>query len=294
MKTGHERRHKTPALTVRRETQAAPALKASYPRRLEDLAVSNRALKREIVRRQAVEESLKNSEQRKNQLLEELRTLSHRLLQVQEEERKRISRELHDEITQTLMSITVQLETLVRAATVNPSALKQKIARTQRLVVKSVNIVHQFARELRPTGLDDLGLIVTLHEALNEFMKRTGIRVHYTTFAEADQLSSDQRTVIYRIVKEALTNVAQHAHASQVNVDLCKSVDTVQLKISDNGQAFDVKRVLNVKHNKRLGLIGMRERAEMVGGTFTIESTPGKGTTVLAQIPFRNDRRELP
>ena len=262
-------------------------------RRMEVLSVSNQELKREIVRRQAVEEALKDSEQQQSLLLEQarhmqeqLRDLSHRVLRVQEEERKRISRELHDEITQTLVGINVHLDALSLASTISPTGLRQKIAKTQQLVEKSVGIVHQFARNLRPTALDDLGLIITLHSFLNEFLKETGIRVQFTTFAGVEQLDSDRRTVLYRIVQSALANVAQHAHASRVKVSMRKTEGDVLLEITDNGKAFDVERALNAKTNKRLGLIGMRERAEMVGGTFAVQSSPGIGTTVRAQIPF--------
>ena len=264
-------------------------------RRMEVLSVSNQELKREIVRRQAVEEVLKESERQQRQLLEQtchmqeqLRDLSHRILQVQEEERKRISRELHDQITQVLVSINVHLESLALATKINPCGLRQKIVRTQQLVEKSVSIVHQFARDLRPTALDDLGLNITLHSFLNDFMRQTGLRIHFTTFAGADQLDSDRRTMLYRVVQSALTNVAQHAHASRVNVSIHEIADAVLLEISDTGKAFDVERVLNARKNKRLGLIGMRERTEMIGGTFTVESAPGTGTTVRAQIPFNN------
>ena len=219
---------------------------------------------------------------------EELRSLSHRILQVQEEERMRISRELHDEITQTLVGITVHLEALAKKASVDPRALKQKIVRTQRLVEKSVSIVHQYARDLRPTSLDDLGVIITLQSFMSDFIKQTGIRVHLTTFAAVEQLNSDQRTVIYRIVQEALTNAAKHSQANLVKVSIRKIADVVHLVISDNGKSFDVDRALQAKDNKRLGIIGMRERAEMIGGSFTIESAPGQGTVVSAQIPFRN------
>jgi PAS domain S-box-containing protein len=265
------------------------------PRRLEALAVANRELRREIVRRQAVEEALTQSERHQTQLLEQsrhmqeqLRHLSHQILQAQEEERKRISRELHDEITQTLVGINVHLETLAREAKVNPRGLRQAIARTQRLVGKSVNIVHQFARELRPTALDDLGLIATLHSFMKDFMKRTGIRVHFTTFAGVEQLNSARRTMLYRVVLSALTNVAQHARASRVKVSLRKLVDAVHLEISDNGKSFEVEQVLHARRNQRLGLLGMRERVEMVGGDFSVESAPGQGTTIRAQIPFRS------
>jgi PAS domain S-box-containing protein len=263
-------------------------------RRLEALAVTNRKLRREIVRRQAVEEALNHSKQHQSRLLaqsrdmqEQLRRLSHQILQAQEEERKRISRELHDEIAQTLVSINVHLETLAREATVNPRLLKQKIARTQRLVGKSINIVHHFARELRPTTLDDLGLIAALHSFMNDFMKRTGIRVHFTTFAGVEQLDSARRTVLYRVVQSALANVAQHARASRVKVSIQKLPDTVRMKITDNGKSFDVERLSHTRNNEHLGLLGMRERVEMVGGNLSVESVPGQGTTIGVGLPLR-------
>lgn len=280
-------------ITLRKQAEEAR-------RHTEALTVTNRELRREIVRRQAVEAALKQSKQHQTQLLEQsrhmqeqLRHLSHQILQAQEEERKRISRELHDEITQTLVGINVHLETLAREATINPQRLKRKIAQTQRLVEKTVEIVHQFARELRPTALDDLGLIPALHSFLKDFTKRTGIRVHCTTFAGVEQLTSAKRTVLYRVVQSALSNVAQHAHASRVQVSIRKVVDSVHMEIADNGKAFEVGRVLHPTKNRRLGLLGMRERVEMVGGWFTVESVSGQGTTVRAQIPFNNGTKTM-
>jgi len=267
-------------------------------RRIETLAVTNQDLRQEIVRREAVEAALKVSEQEHQRLLEqarhlqeELRRLSHGILQAQEDERRRISRELHDDITQTLVGINVHLEALAGEATVNPALLREKIARTQRLVEKSLNIVHEFARELRPTALDDLGLIATLHSLLKEFMKRTGIRVRFSTFAGVQQLDDSRLTVLYRVVQSALANVAEHAHATQVKVSLRRRADEVRLEISDNGRSFPVARMRQVRRNKHLGLIGMRERVEMVGGKLSVESAPGKGTTVRAEIPFGNGPR---
>jgi PAS domain S-box-containing protein len=266
--------------------------------RVEALARANSELQIEIARRQTVEEALKESEQHQGRLLDQsrqmqrqLQHLSHRILQAQEDERKRISRELHDEIAQTLVGINVHLETLAREATVNPRQLKKKIVGTQRLVEKSVNIVHRFARELRPTALDDLGLIATLHSYMKDFMRRTGIRVEFRTFAEVEQLNSARRTVLYRVIQAALTNVAQHARATRVNVSIRKQTDIVHLEISNDGKSFDVQRALHAKGNKRLGLIGMRERVEMVEGRFAVESAPGEGTTIRAEIPFGNGGR---
>jgi PAS domain S-box-containing protein len=268
-------------------------------RRLEDLAGINRELTREIARRQTVEQALQKSKQHQSRLLkqshhmqEQLRHLSHQILHAQEEERKRISRELHDEIAQTLVGINIHLAALTREVADNPRGLQQKIARTQRLMEKSVDIIHRFARELRPAALDDLGLIPALHTFMKEFTKRTGIHIHFTTFTSSriKQLNNATRTVFYRIAQEALTNVARHAQASVVEVNFKKLPNALCLKIKDNGKSFQAQRVLQSKRNTRLGLIGMRERLEMVGGKFVVESSPGKGTTIQAQIPLTSGR----
>jgi signal transduction histidine kinase len=264
-------------------------------RRSADLKFSNRQLKREIVQRKSVEASLRNSERHYGKLLEQshllqgqLRHLSRQLLLAQEEERKRISRELHDEIAQTLTSINVRLAALNTAATVNTKDLQKKIAGAQRMVEKSVDIVHRFARELRPTVLDDLGLIPALHSFVKDFSKRSRVHVRLTVYAAVEQLDNFKRTVIYRVTQEALTNVARHAHASRVDVRIHKLSRAVGVTIKDNGKSFAVERVLHAKKNRRLGLLGMRERVEMVGGHLRLESAPGKGTTVHAEIPLTN------
>ena len=257
------------------------------------LAVANRRLNHEIVRRRIAEESLKKSERHYGQLLgesrqmqEQLRHLARQILLTQEEERKQISRELHDEIAQTLAGINVYLAALKTEAADNANGLGRNIARTQRLVEKSVNIVHRFARELRPTVLDDMGLIPALHSFMKGFAGRTRLKIRFTAFAGVEQLNSTKRTVLYRVAQAALTNISQHAHASHVRVSLQKFPGAVRMDISDDGKSFQVERVLLARRNKRLGLVGMRERIEMVGGSFSVESAAGKGTTVSAQIPF--------
>ncbi|MGA9450659.1 MAG: ATP-binding protein, partial [Verrucomicrobiia bacterium] len=165
------------------------------------------------------------------------------------------------------------------------------ISHTQRLVEKSVNIVHRFARELRPTLLDDLGLIPALHSFMNEFTKRTGIHIGFTASAGLERLDSARRTVLYRVAQSALTNVAQHAQASRVKVSIRKLRDAIRMEIRDDGKSFEVERGLFAKRHTRLGLPGMRERAEMVGGSFGVESAPGKGTTIRARIPLSNGNK---
>jgi signal transduction histidine kinase len=197
---------------------------------------------------------------------------------------------LHDEIAQTLTGINVHLAALNKEAAVNTKGLTKKIARTQRLVEKSVDIVYRFARELRPTVLDDLGLISALHSFMKEFSKRTGIHIHLKTFrsARVEHLDNAKRTVLYRVAQAALTNAAQHAKASRVTVHIRKLPGALLMEVKDDGKGFEVERVLFAKRHKRLGLIGMRERVEMVGGSLAVESAPGEGTMIRAKIPFNN------
>jgi signal transduction histidine kinase len=149
-----------------------------------------------------------------------------------------------------------------------------------------MNTVHRFARELRPPLLDDLGLIPALHAHMRAFTRRTGIPVRFRTFAAVERLDSDKRTVLYRVAQEAFSNIAKHAHASLVNVNIQRVKGLVRMEIHDNGRSFEVARLLVARRIVRLGLLGMRERVEMVGGSFDVESEKGKGTTVRAQVPF--------
>ena len=267
----------------------------SLNRRTSDLAVSNRRLQKEISRRMVVEETLRKSERHSALMAEQLRLLSRRMLSVQEEERKRISRELHDVIAQMLTGITVRLANLkLEATAASTKNLRQKISRTQRLVEKSVDSVSRFARELRPAALDDLGLVPALHAHMKKFAEETGVRSSLKAFAGLEKLSDAKRTVLYRVAQEALTNVARHAQARKAEVSVEKLPGAVLMRIRDDGISFDVEHMTKVGKTQRLGLLGMRERVEMVGGTFSVESSPGKGTVVSAQIPFHEKSKTQP
>jgi signal transduction histidine kinase len=266
----------------------------SLQQRTAELTASNMRLKIEVGQRKAAEESLRTSEQDHRILLKEarqmqrrLRHLSHQVLSAQEEERKEISRELHDEIVQTLTGINVQLATLKIESGLSKRSFSRHINYTQRLVEKSVNIVHKFARDLRPTLLDDLGLIPALHAYMKGFTERTGLRIGFSAFAGVEKLRNDKRTVLYRVAQAALINIGEHAQASSVGVSIKSLPHAVLMEIKDDGKSFDVAHALDSRKNKRLGLIGMRERVEMVGGTFNVESAPGRGTTISALLPFK-------
>ncbi len=250
-------------------------------------------LKREILRRQTVERKLVTSERHYKQLLvkarnmqEHLRHLSRQIILTQEEERKEISRELHDEIAQTLSGINVHLAALKLSDEMNAKGLRKKIIRTQQIVEKSVNIVHRFARDLRPALLDDLGLIPAIQSYIKDFSQRTQIKVNFKAMPEVEKLNFIKRTVLYRVAQASLTNVAQHAKASVVKLTLQKKSKTIYMAVQDNGKSFKVDRVLFAKKINRLGLLGMRERVEMVGGRFAVESKKGFGTTIKAEIPI--------
>ena len=276
-------------------------IKALSQRTLE-LAASVEELKQEIVQRKAVEESLRTSEQTSSRLLEksrqmqeELRHLSRQLLSAQEEERRKISRELHDVIAQTLTGINVRLATLKSESMDSIKDLQQKITSTQHLVEQSVEIVHRFARELRPAVLDDLGLIPALQSFLKGYMADTGIRVTLTVFAGIERSDSDIRTILYRIAQEALTNVARHSQGSSAEVIIQEVNGLIHMEVKDNGQGFEVDGTTQAKtKNNRLGLLGMRERVEMIGGTFCVESAPGKGTTVRIEVPGATSDSQKP
>jgi len=258
----------------------------------EEMSSRNVKLKEEIVRRQKVEEDLRARRKEEIRLLkqsrlqqEQLRNFSHQILHVQEEERKRISRELHDVIAQTLVGINVHLALLNQRKAASPESFLRQISNTQLLVEKAVETVHAFARDLRPTMLDDLGLIPALQGYAKQFMRDTGIRVSLTASTEIDRTPSKIRTVLYRIAQEALTNVARHAKASLVELDIKLQGKVIRMTITDNGQGFNVSGKTDSKKHKRLGLIGMRERAEMIGGTFQVNSAPGGPTTVQVELP---------
>jgi signal transduction histidine kinase len=269
-------------------------LNQSLKKRTAELAASNQELKQEIKRRASIEKALRKSEQHHSELLEksarlqeQLRYLSHQILSTQEEERKKISRELHDQIAATLTGINLELSALKGQATGNNNALKAKIASTQRLVQNSVEIIHRFAIELRPASLDDLGLIPALHSFTKNLSKQAGIRIRLTVFAAVEKLDIATRTILYRVTQEALTNVAKHAKASLAEVNIEKLEKTVALTVKDNGKSFNVDRLIYPRASKGLGLLGMRERVEMIGGNFRVESTRGQGTTIHAKIPLK-------
>ena len=257
------------------------------------LALARERLREEVDRRKAAQAALVESErslaalgEESRRMEERLRRLSHRLLNAQEAERIRISRDLHDAIGQTLAGINVGLATLQHEAAMDSRQLAENIAQTQQLVERSMKTVHEFAQELRPTVLDDLGLIPALRSHAQAFAARTGLRMRFAAAPEAAQIDPDRRIALFRVAQEALANVARHAQAREVSVTLRRLRAAVRLEVEDDGKAFDVELVGRSTKNQHLGLLGMQERMDMVGGTFAVESAAGVGTTIRADVPL--------
>jgi two-component system sensor histidine kinase DegS len=216
--------------------------------------------------------------------------LARQVILAQEEERRQISRTLHDEVSQILTGINVRLMALTQENLAVPPVFKNKIAATRRMVENSVKIVHRFARELRPVLLDELGLIPALHTFMKTLTRQTGLHIKFTAFADVEKLSNAKRTALYRVIQSALNNVARHAEATNVIVRIEKRPGALRLEVRDDGKSFQVDRVLLSKRFKRLGLLSMRERIEMFGGTLNVESAPGKGTLVHATLPLEKTK----
>lgn len=272
-------------ITERRQVQEARKL-------AEVLAASNQKLELEILHRKTVEDALLTSQTTSNELLEnsrqmqqQLQQLSHHALLAQEEECRRISRDLLDVIAQTLTGINIGLAMLQKETCATTQELREKIAQTQQLVAQSVDTVHRFARDLRPAMLDDLGLIPALETYLKELTQQSGLEVNLTTDAGVEELGSIGRTVLYRVAQEALTNVLRHARATRVDMTLQNKNGIHCMVITDNGQGFAGDDTATSKKSSRLGMLGMRERVEIIGGKFCVVSVPGQHTTVLVEIP---------
>jgi signal transduction histidine kinase len=215
------------------------------------------------------------------------------LINAKEAERHRIARELHDQMGQHLTALILGLKVL-RDGTPESSPSRERLRQLQELADLIGKEVHHVALELRPTALDDFGLHTTLVNYVEEWSERSGVGVDFhSTGLDEKRLPSPIETALYRMVQEGLTNVLKHAQARRVSLILRRSPDQVLAILEDDGRGFDGEAVTNSWGPRgRLGLLGMRERVALVGGTLTIESTPGRGTTIFARIPLPADGEE--
>jgi two-component system sensor histidine kinase UhpB len=211
-----------------------------------------------------------------------LRALSSQVITAQEEERKRISRELHDETAQALTSLLIRLKLLQGARDLDE--VKTSAAELRELTARTLEDVRKMAVELRPTTLDHLGLVAAIEWYSRDLAERIGAPIELHSEGFAGRLHPQVELVVYRVAQEALTNVARHAQASHVDVTLAFRDDVVEVTIEDDGRGFEMSEATSSRE-RGLGLFGMRERVELIGGTIAIDSKPGRGTRIHVTVP---------
>jgi signal transduction histidine kinase len=210
---------------------------------------------------------------------QELASLSARLVDAQEEERRSISRELHDEVGQTLGALLVDLGQLSKLVPAEDNFLQAQIVRIKSVAEAAVKSIRDMALLLRPPILDDLGLVPALEWQGREISRHGDMEVEVNSQNVPEHLSDDVRVCIYRLVQEALNNAARHSGAKHANVSIALNADKIHVAVSDDGKGFVAERV------RGMGILGMEERVKRLGGTLAIQSMPGKGTTVTAELP---------
>jgi signal transduction histidine kinase len=249
--------------------------------RTNELRVANEELRKEIAER-------KQAEQRLKTMTEQLRALSASLQFAREEEGIRIARELHDELGSALTSLKWDLEGMEKTLSDPKSgpeleSMKKKAGTMTRLAETTIDVVRRISAELRPSALDDLGLVPAIELHAQQFQARTGIVCNCDFSSERVGLNQEQSTAVFRILQEALTNVLRHAQATRVEIRAAEEDSEFILTISDNGKGISEEEASGV-HS--LGLLGMRERAILMGGKIDIAGVEGKGTVITLRVPI--------
>ncbi len=209
---------------------------------------------------------------------EERRRSGKLVLRAQEEERRRLARDLHDEVNQALTAILLRLEAL--GQDIQP-AQAPEVSELKQLTGQAMDQLLRLARQLRPTALDDHGLAAAIDEQVQGFGERTGADVDLRVSGEPSELDEETQTVVYRVAQEALANAARHSHAGRVSVELTASETGAELHVRDDGDGFDPLAI----HGRGLGLSGMAERARLAGGALDLRSSPGGGTELTLRVP---------
>ncbi|HXM53717.1 MAG TPA: histidine kinase [Candidatus Binatus sp.] len=215
----------------------------------------------------------------------QFRDASRQVFQIIEEERMRIARDMHDGPAQSMANLVLQAEILERLLDRNPKQLVTELAEFKNSVRNALEETRQLIFDLRPMTLDDLGLVPTLRKFIKEYGDRYGLATRFNVVGQERRLPGNTEGVLFRIIQEALTNVHKHARAKMAEVTMNLQPNRVTVTIKDDGQGFDVARTeANLHKNKNLGLLSMRERAELEKGTLEIRSQPGRGTEVKVEI----------
>jgi signal transduction histidine kinase len=213
---------------------------------------------------------------------ERLQSLSRRLVEIQENERRYISRELHDEAGQVLTSLLVDLRLLEKNIS-EPAILQKIVTEMESSLNGVIENLHRIAMALRPASLDHVGLVAALRQHIDSMAEKHGLKISFTSSEGVERLPANVETVLYRMVQESLTNIVRHAHATRADVVLTVRDGKLIVIIEDDGIGFDPEAAPAGSH---LGLFGMRERAEMIDAKLMIESSPGNGTTIMMEVGY--------
>lgn len=262
-------------------------------KQLEIATATNEALQAEIHERKTLEKELRKGELHLVQLLNEsqemrsqLQRISHKMLSTQQEERKQLGKEMHYLIHKALASLNQTLSHSQKKKILNTPNLPATLSDTRKSLEQSIQIIQQIASKLQLSELDDLKLIPALRTLIKLLAEQTGIQAHMSVYAEIENLHKSCRTTIFRVTQEALDNVARHAQASKVDVEISQQANSLSLKISDDGKSFEALNHTLASGDESLGLLAMRDQVELVGGQLKILPNPAKGTTILAHIPL--------
>jgi signal transduction histidine kinase len=238
-------------------------------------------------------EQLEKSVRRYSLLLKEsklnenkYKKIAELLIRQQENEKREISRELHDEIAQVLTGINFELAALTKIANEGKTDLCTRIEEAQNLIVNSVEIIHRFSRELRPMSLDHLGLEEAIRSYVKEFTLRTEFAISISFHSKMNNLDDIKKTVLFRVIQESLINVHKHAKASKVIINVKEVNNNIEMEIYDDGISFNVESMAFNVENRRLGLIGIKERVNIIDGKLSIRSSKGWGTLVRVIVPL--------
>jgi len=276
-------------LQLRRAQEALRRLNDELEQRVRartrELAEVNRALVAEVTERMQTEHSLRRHQEALRASEEQLHSLTAQLITVQDEERRRISRDLHDDINQRLAMAVVELRNIEkRLSTATTEFLRDGVRDAVERLAALSDDVRSMAYRFHPSILDDLGLSAALQHLVDDFSARTGIRNRFLYEDLKEPLPKDIASCLYRVTQECLGNVAKHAEAPWVHVRVAGELGFVELSIKDTGTGFDPDRT--VKPTRGLGLLNMKERVRLVNGVLEVVSSPGHGTTVLVRVPL--------
>lgn len=276
--------------------QALEEVRAAHDRleqrvadRTAELREANASLANEISERRRAEEALLESQRELRRSEVDLRKLAARLIATQEEERKRLARELHDDMSQSLAALALEIANLKRAGFSAPDMAAERLSDMETTVHRLADDIHDLSRLLHPSILEDLGLEAAIQTECDRFAEREGIEVEFRAREVPSNIEGDCALTLYRIAQEGLRNIAKHSGAKSAFVELAGEEGSISLTIQDSGTGFDVAEA---RERVGLGLVSMSERMRLLEGSIEIDSAPGTGTCIRVEAPLERSRDE--